>query len=380
MEEKKGKESGNNKINEILKIDGSMFSGGGQMLRTALALSIMTQKPFEMFNIRAKRPNPGLKKQHLYCIKGLLRLSRSKAENVFLGSDRIRFFPGKFKGGSLRLDVETAGSITLVLQALMLPMVFLARTRVRIVGGTDVKWSPTIDYFNHVLCYYFRFFADINVSVVKRGYYPKGGGVVEVLTKPRVKVEEAMPIDLVRNNETRLSDINILGVSHASKDLMKRRVAERQAISAESHILKNLGVKPRIRVEYSNSESTGSGICLWASAPSDQTPSKNQGFDIVLGSDALGEKGVSAESVGRSVASKLVDELNSFGMNNHFIRELGVDSLLADQLVPLIGLVGGALRTSRITDHVISNVHITNLFLNNALEIRGNIIINKKKH
>ncbi|OYT31211.1 RNA 3'-phosphate cyclase [Candidatus Woesearchaeota archaeon ex4484_78] len=347
-------------LTKMISIDGSYLEGGGQMLRTALALSIITKKPFEIFNIRSNRPNPGLKNQHLHSIKAIMRLSNSKAESVFLGSDRIKFFPGEFNGGNIEIDMKTAASITLLLQSLIIPMAFLKKTKLRIIGGTDVKWSPTIEYFNNVFLYYLRKYAEISVKVLRRGYYPKGGGIVEIIVKPYNK-NKKQPLLLVEKP----SNYDILGVSHASKNLRERMVAERQANRAAMIIKEKLGVKPTINVEYSDTLSSGSGICLWAYGSSDNDFSEDS-EGIVLGSDSLGEQSIKAETVGERAALNLVKN----------IREGVVDELLADQLTPLIGLVGGALKTSKITNHTRTNVYVTNLFLNNTLQIENNIVKN----
>ncbi len=350
---------------KMISIDGSYLSGGGQMLRTALALSIITKKPFNMFNIRANRPNPGLKNQHLYSIKALISLSNSKATGVFSSSKEISFFPGEFNGGKLSIDIKTAGSITLVMQALMLPMIFLKKTKVRITGGTDVKWSPTIDYFKNVLCYYYRKYADVDVRILKRGYYPKGGGIVEISTEP-YNIKNKKPLLLIDRN-TDYSQYSIVGVSHASQDLMDKEVAERQANESSIIIKEKLGIKPYIHINYMKTESPGSGICLWASYPKYPKSAENN-ENVVSGSDALGSIDLKAEEVGRRAANHLIEEI-----------ELGVvDSLLADQLVPLVGLVGGKIKTSRITEHTKTNVYITNLFLDNILSIKNNTIENTK--
>ena len=150
----------------MLKIDGSYGEGGGQIIRTALALSTITGKGFEAINIRQGRKQPGLKAQHLHCIKALEELCGAKAEHSELGSSTLKYKPGKIKGKDIKIDIGTAGSISLLLQAVLLPCFFAdKKVKLDIIGGTSGKWAMPFDYFNNVLV---PFFGDkINVKLYK---------------------------------------------------------------------------------------------------------------------------------------------------------------------------------------------------------------------
>jgi RNA 3'-terminal phosphate cyclase (ATP) len=136
---------------ETIEIDGSFGEGGGQIVRTAVALSAVTGKAVKINNIRAKRPNPGLSWQHITAIDAVRKLCNASIYGLKKGSPTLEFKPYSLKGGSFKFDVGTAGSITLVLQACLLPALFCDRTtEITITGGTDVAWSPPIDYFRFV--------------------------------------------------------------------------------------------------------------------------------------------------------------------------------------------------------------------------------------
>lgn len=344
----------------MLHIDGSYREGGGQIIRTALALSILTQKPFRAENIRHKRPKPGLKNQHLSCINALEQLAHAQAEGARLGSEMIEFIPAKVKPGILSLDIGTAGSITLLLQSLLLPCIFAdAEVRLVIQGGTDTKWSIPIDYFTNIILPFFEEFASVRIQKVRRGYYPKGRGIVEMLIKPRASTHEASSIDAlitqIRNTAPPIHLIAkpkllaIKGISSASRELQRAEVAHRQAYGAARKIGNLYPVE--IAEEYVPTASIGTVITLWTNT--------EQG-KVTMGASALGKKGVPAETIGESAATRLLHTLNT---------EAAVDRHLADNIIPLLALVGGTIKTTEITDHILSNVYVCEKFLNLSFKI-----------
>jgi RNA 3'-terminal phosphate cyclase (GTP) len=341
----------------MIELDGTFGEGGGQIMRTALALSMITQQPFHVSNIRAGRDKPGLKMQHLNCITALQKISESKAEGAELGSTEIKFFPAPLKGKSLSVDIETAGSITLFLQAVLLPLAVSRQMKIEVIGGTDVAWSMPVDYFANVLVPQLRRWADIDVKVEKRGYYPAGNGKVVVRVKPK---EEKKGIEVVEQHNL----IHIKGISHASKDLEGVRVAERQANSAKQQLAK-YNCPVNIRAEYSDALSTGSGITLWAvfSRKKDDIDVLNP---IIIGADELGEKGKPAEEIGKGAAQKLIDAIES---------KAPVDSHLADNLIPWMGLFApSAVKAQTITKHTLTNIYVVEKFLPVKFRVEGNVI------
>lgn len=341
----------------MLTIDGSYNEGGGQILRTALAISALTGKSFDMHSIRKGRKVSGLKQQHKFGVLALKELCSAKFTDVQVGSENISFYPGVIKHGNYDIDIGTAGSITLLFQSILLPSLFAdGKTSWHITGGTDVAWSPQYDYFANVLIPYARKFADIEVKLEKRGYYPQGGGKVLVRINPKFSIKEYSGFDWLRrtlseqlkpyNLDERMELVKINGVSHASKILQDREVAERMADTAKSNLL-HFKVPVDIRTEYSDTLSDGCGITLWALFSDGENTS-------VLGADCLGDKRMTSEEVATKAAEELKKELNSGAV---------IDKRLADQIIPFIALLqGSTIKTSEITKHTETNIWTTEQF------------------
>ncbi len=168
------------------EIDGSFGEGGGQLLRTACALAAITGTPVRLRNIRARRAPAGLAPQHLTAVKAVAALCEAHVEGLELRSEELVFRPGKLHGGEFRFDVGTAGSVTLVLQALLpATLVCGAPVRIHLSGGTDVRAAPPLDYLRFVLLpLLVRMGANVELALQRRGYYPRGGGEVTVAVRP----------------------------------------------------------------------------------------------------------------------------------------------------------------------------------------------------
>jgi len=135
----------------MIRIDGSFGEGGGAIVRNAIALSALTSKSISINNIRANRPKSGLMPQHFNAVNAVAQLSKAKCDKLSIGSDEIMFKPGIINGGKFEVDIKTAGSITMVLQAFMIPAAFAdSPVEITIKGGTDVRWSPPVDYLHNV--------------------------------------------------------------------------------------------------------------------------------------------------------------------------------------------------------------------------------------
>ena len=354
----------------MITIDGSYCEGGGQILRTALALSALTQQPFTLENIRAKREKTGLKPQHLAAVNAVKKLCEATTEGAELGSQKLIFQPKAIHSKKINIDIGTAGATTLVIQALMLPALFADKnTNITITGGTDVKMAPSAHYIQEVFIPQIKKYAEeINFKLTKRGYYPAGGGEIIIKIKPRfalkektlqdirAKLSEAQQIKL--NEQGKL--LTIRGVSHASADLQEARVAERQGHAAQSYLAKQYSCPISIRNEYAQTPSTGTGITLWAvfSKKQDDIDDKNP---IIIGADALGEKGIPAENIGETCAQKLYTFIQS---------GTALDTHLSDMLIPFLPLVSGSIiKPAELTQHTLTNIYATEKFFGKCFNI-----------
>jgi RNA 3'-terminal phosphate cyclase (GTP) len=349
----------------MIQIDGNFEGrGGGQILRTALALSTLFQVPCKVINIRKGRDNPGLKSQHLFCIKALQQISNAKVDGDTLGSESILFIPNKLTGSKISIDIGTAGSVTLVLQSLLIPCIFSDKpTKIEITGGTDVQWAPQIDYLREIILPIFeKYTENIELNIEKRGYYPKGNGKITLKIKPKYTLEtikQSQKLNLVDQGTI----LQIKGISHASSDLQNAEVAERQSKSVKE-ALKSFNIPINLTNSYVKTESVGSGITLWAIFTNEK---QEIGYkdQIRLGSDSLGERSKTAEQVGKEAALNLIEEISS---------KAAVDRHLADNIIPLLALVKGQIKTSKITDHTLTNIYAVEQFLGKTFKIENNLI------
>lgn len=320
----------------MMEIDGSYGEGGGQIVRTAVALAAVTGTSIRVSKIRQGRPKPGLASQHAQAILALAGICSAKTEGIVPGSSEITFEPGRIMGGRYRVDIGTAGSITLLLQCLLPAMIRAdGPITLTVTGGTDVRWSPTIDYFKSVFLPALREFgAHVKIEGIRRGYYPRGGGSVTLVAIPG----SLKPAHL-KSQEAGI----VQGISHCSN--LPEHVARRQAESASAALM-DAGHKCDMVLEVLKEASTGSGITLWHGHK---------------GGSALGERGIRAEDVGKAAARELVAELSS---------PAAVDVRLADQLIPYLALAGGSYTVRQTSKHATTNIWTARQFLNTKLKIK----------
>ena len=334
----------------MIEIDGATLEGGGQLMRTAVALAAVTKKPCRVFNIRKNRPKSGLMPQHLLGIQALAQLCKGRLEGDYLGSEEIKLYPGQTYRERISINIPTAGSITLVLQALIPPALF-ASTPIKISfdgGATDTFFSPTIDHFRYVFLKILeKMEAKVEINILRRGYYPEGGAKIEVTVfSPNLKT---------LNLTERSSLKKILVISGASNVLKDKKVAERQ-IAGVREILGKLKLPMEEKIEYYDTRCPGSQICLVAEFE-----------NTVIGTDNLGKLGKRAEDVGKEAALELLKEQKSGAC---------LDKHLADQILPFIALASGKsqVTVSEITNHCQTNIWAIEKFIEGKFEIKDNLI------
>lgn len=319
-------------VSLLIEIDGSYGEGGGQIIRTALTLAAITRKPVEITNIRAGRSNPGLQPQHLRCAWATRSISRGKLEGADEpGSQRLVFEPGPIVGGRYDIDIGTAGSVTLVAQTIIPILLYAAKkSEVRIIGGTHVMKSPGYDYFEKVFIPGAALFgASIESGFVRPGYYPKGGGIIDLRIAPsQLHGCQAFPQDDGVQAIIRLSGLD-----------------DHIAIREKKIFVQN-GIE-KVFLRRDEALSPGNAVTAWKG---------------LHGGYALGEKGKRAEIVAKEALDALMAE------------KADVDLHLADQILLYAALAQGATRytTSAISGHLRTNAYVISRFLERRIEMNGN--------
>jgi len=318
---------------EITTIDGSYGEGGGQIIRTAVSLSAITQKPIKIINIRKNRKNKGLSHQHITCVNAIKKLCNANVEGLFKSSETLEFYPDKISPKDFTMDIGTAGSISLVIQSILPIGLFIDKSiTINIKGGTNVKNSPPIDYIKDITIDILNKMGyDGHIEIIKRGFYPEGGGEVKLHIKPS-KLNKI--VDLVELNKNSKIVEGIIFNQNLDAQISKR------IRSSATQLLMKYGFIPNIKIENIKGSSTGVGIFLKYGS---------------LGSSMLGEKGVRAEIVGANAVENLLKEIKS-GM--------ALDKYMGDQIIPFLPVYSGSVGVSTITDHTLSNICVVEKLLN----------------
>lgn len=340
----------------MLRIDGGYGEGGGQILRTALALSCVTKIPIEIYNIRKGRKNPGLQPQHLAGVRACAKISSAEVERGILGSTELRFIPGELKGGNYEFNVAeelgSAGSVSLVIQSILLPLLFaISESQVTIRGGTHVPFSPPFDYVGKVLLPTLQNIGvNAETEIIKHGFYPKGGGEVRLKVEP---VSELKSLNL----ENRGKLMRISGTCTVAN--LSVGIAKREKLEIENKLSKeNLNCE----IEIKEVDSTGAGNYVFLLAEFE---------NCLAGFSALGERGKPAEKVAQEACLSLLEFLKN---------EAVLEEHLADQILPFLALAkeSSSLTVNKVTSHLLTNVWVVGKFLPLKIKVEGQLGQNGK--
>lgn len=329
----------------MIRIDGSMGEGGGQILRSSLALSLMTREPVSITNIRARRDRPGLMPQHLKAAHAAAEVGGARMEGASAGSLSLTFIPGAMRHGEFHFDIGTAGAASLVLQTVAIPLCFAgAPSRVTVVGGTHVPKSPCYHYLDlhWRRCLKAAGF-DIRLAMPYAGFYPKGGGTIEASIIPAARIS---PLRLTRRG--RLTEIH--GISAVAQ--LDPNIARRQRARALTR-LEQRRVPVRIEVVDMPARSPGTMLLL-----SGEFEHARCCFF------ALGARGKPAERVADEAVDKLEEFLAAGG---------AVDPYLTDQLLLPLAFADGTSRlaTSAISSHLLTSAAVIKKFLRVDIAVSG---------
>ena len=319
----------------MLTIDGSMGEGGGQILRTCLALSICLQRPFRISNIRAARKKPGLQPQHLTAVTAAAAISQAEVQGAAKGSRQLTFNPDHVKAGHYQFDIGTAGSTSLVLQTLLPALILADKPSTLIMqGGTHNPLAPTFDYMEEVfLPVLNRMGPTVKATLEQPGFAPEGGGRVHVDIQPASALR---PLELCNRGELIEQYAEVL-LAHLPEHIAQRELA----VIAES-----LGW-PKSALRYRKIES----VNMPANIISCVIKSKY----ITECFSEFGRRGLPAERV----AEKVVNQVNQY-----LSAGVPVGHYLADQLLIPLALVGkGTFITTELSSHAITNMAVIEAFM-----------------
>ncbi len=322
-------------------IDGSIGEGGGQVLRTSLSLSAITERHLRIHNIRANRPRPGLARQHLACVEAACKICNAKCDGASLGSTQLEFAPSAIRAGDYRFDIGSAGSALLVMQTI-LPVLFCAEeaSSVTVTGGTHNPWAPPFDFIEET---FLPAIAEAGFHaqcrLLKHGFFPAGGGKISFEIEPRQV--EGGSIDLCRHIIEPKATAKIYTAQ------LPKYIAHKQR-----RLIPNAGLNI-LKIEHIDvSDSDGAGNCIMIRVCGQNYTRLFTGF----GSEGKPSQRVVNEAVGEAGA--------------YLASGAGVDHFLADQLLIYMGLQkAGRLTTNELSSHLSTNIEVIQKFLPVEFEV-----------
>lgn len=330
----------------MIQLDGSQGEGGGQILRTALALSLCTEQPFRISNIRAGRQKPGLLRQHLTAVKAAQQISNATVSGAELGSRELEFAPGHIQPGKYQFAVGTAGSTTLVFQT-VLPALLTAGAESILTcqGGTHNPFAPPFDFLDRCFAPQIRKMGVIlDMDLITPGFFPAGGGEFRAFIKPCAKLQ---PISLLESGKLKDHRITIL-VANLPGNIADRELAalkERFSWADKSY---------NTTTNFPNAPGPGNVVML--------EEIHEHVTEIATG---FGEKGVTAENVVRRVSEEF---------RKHQASGAVVGDYLADQLLIPFSLAGGGeFITGHPTSHTVTNAQTISKFLDRKINFREEV-------
>lgn len=342
---------------KVIEIDGSVLEGGGQILRIAVTLSVLLQQPIRVVKIRAGRSKPGLGEQHLKGLELVTKICNGKLKGGSIGSTEIQLWPGKINGGNYSALVRTAGSVSLLLQV-ALPCTLFANseTTLELAGGTNAEMAPQIDHTTEVFRPLLeKFGGTFDFDLIKRGYFPKGGGKVIVHVTP---VRQLKAVELLQPGQV----TSIYGWSYVAGTLpvhLSHTMAN-AATEKLTSIFRNVKIE-RYKEAPNIAPDNGSGILVVAETST----------GCIFGGSALGKRGETPEHTGYKAAEEILKPISEGAC---------VDEHCQDQLIILMALAQGQskVRTGALTLHTKTAIYVAEKIANVHFDIieenNGNII------
>lgn len=346
-------------MSNMVVLDGREGEGGGQVLRSALSLSLITGRPFRLEHVRARRSSAGLKAQHLTCVSGAAAISAARVDGARVGSEEIEFHPKEVSTEPRTFEVGTAGSTSLLLQCLAYPLALAGGGELTLRGGTHVAMSPSFDYLERVWVPMLRHYGlEVTLTIEVAGFFPQGGGSIRAELAGVAEVDESdvelEPPGALRHVEV-LSTVGGLPLEIASRQ--NAAVAERlgrEGLRCEDEVR-----SPTVR------HSRGSSVLIWTSLES----------GLVAGASSLGEKGLRAEEVGITAAEAFLAFLDSGGS----VDEHQGDQLLLPAALAAAGFLGPVRSThftaQVLSPHLTAHASVIEQFLDVAVDLDGQDVL-----